>query len=437
MLRKLKNTLGATKDPLPATREPPSGELPSSALDSTAFPHIFDRVFTHASYAALLRLRATSRSLRDRVDTLLCQHMVLWGDELRAGGRHPAFAPLAATTQCTATGRWRLPHPFRIRPIASPPTAMDTPLESWSGERQRGLLGQTRVFDWTFFKQDADCHHYLSDSVLDHLDTIRVWDHEGRYWPAPNLVASTLVMFGWPGPYKRPPDIARPHSPYTPWFCNRHKGRIVINWSVENTAGMCMSGGWIWDNPQLVIVFAQRPPRTFDGQQADEGSQRQEGAFEADSSEIEDPAIEENDEPGPRPSDKMWRTILQDVTPAFGLQRSDGPPVKVTFVNASVLPPLDTTRWYLFFPETEFPGVRDALRPSETLESLMRLLADVLGPLRSEYSFLSLEAYKEEVGDKQFMLDTQDEYMLTSIPWTYPRNDTEASHVGGCMHPST
>lgn len=50
---------------------------PTSPLDSTAFPHILERVLDLASFDALIALRATSRALRDRIDTDLFAHVVL------------------------------------------------------------------------------------------------------------------------------------------------------------------------------------------------------------------------------------------------------------------------------------------------------------------------------------------------------------------------
>ncbi|BEJ13903.1 hypothetical protein CspHIS471_0310770 [Cutaneotrichosporon sp. HIS471] len=51
-----------------------------------AYPHLWDAIFSAAPYPSLLRLRATSKSVRDEVDARLCSHLAirLPGDEVRA-----------------------------------------------------------------------------------------------------------------------------------------------------------------------------------------------------------------------------------------------------------------------------------------------------------------------------------------------------------------
>lgn len=46
-------------------------------LDASAYPHILDAVLAHADYAALLALRAASRTLRDAADARLATHVRL------------------------------------------------------------------------------------------------------------------------------------------------------------------------------------------------------------------------------------------------------------------------------------------------------------------------------------------------------------------------
>lgn len=432
MLRKLIGALGAYQAPLPV--EVP--DLPSTVLDSTAYPHILDHIVAHAPHASLLRLRATCRALRDKIDARLSYHLVVWDNELWAGGRHPAFAPPqpgpAGDNTTSIVNIWKKAQAAIVatfRPKSPHPALLDS-WESWSGERQRSLLCTTRALDWTFLVHRAHSHLCLRDSHTLHLDTVRIWCHANDHGPplAPNLAAQTIVIFGWPSPFKRPEPRLSDRC-YGSWLNDRRKRRIVINWSVENTANVGVFGGWAWYDAPLVIVFVRRPVRVEDGQSADEDAAAEAGAHAGDAARaaLQDDAAASDLETGnpytdsgseeehqrPRVADNIWRGILQDIlTPAFSGRRDVQHWADITFVNTPVLPPLDTHRWRLFFLEEDFPGVLGALRPEETLESLVHLLRAVLAPRRCECAFLSLKEYRESVGEEQFLLDTQDTYTL-------------------------
>ncbi len=64
--------------------------LTMTSIPLDTHPHILDAMLAHAPYPALLALRAASRTLRDRVDSLLLPHIAFLGDDLRAvwRGKH-------------------------------------------------------------------------------------------------------------------------------------------------------------------------------------------------------------------------------------------------------------------------------------------------------------------------------------------------------------
>jgi hypothetical protein len=77
--------------PRPHATPPPT----PGVIDHTAYPQIMDVVFASAPRAALLSLRATSRTYRARVDALLSRHLALTDADLRSalGPRVPPSTP--------------------------------------------------------------------------------------------------------------------------------------------------------------------------------------------------------------------------------------------------------------------------------------------------------------------------------------------------------
>ncbi|BEJ16734.1 hypothetical protein CspHIS471_0601350 [Cutaneotrichosporon sp. HIS471] len=70
----------ALEQPLP--RPPPPLPLPPVTLDARGYPYIFHRIVELAPGAALLRLRATCKGLREEADAALLRHIVYDGQSL-------------------------------------------------------------------------------------------------------------------------------------------------------------------------------------------------------------------------------------------------------------------------------------------------------------------------------------------------------------------
>lgn len=101
----------------------PGGMNPPSKLDSTAFPHIFERVRAHAPYELLLRLRLVNRASRDVADAILFDHVAFSHNEgvsetlVCAGMAFPIIAHSLSSSCVDSKGKGpcRLPLPPLIR----------------------------------------------------------------------------------------------------------------------------------------------------------------------------------------------------------------------------------------------------------------------------------------------------------------------------------
>lgn len=89
-----------------------TSSTPRTAIDYSAYPHIVDSILRHATRDALLPVRGTSRELRDKIDAMMVQHIVVLhcGDNMpeqkqwidisdERGQRVPLFAPTTASTK--------------------------------------------------------------------------------------------------------------------------------------------------------------------------------------------------------------------------------------------------------------------------------------------------------------------------------------------------
>jgi hypothetical protein len=374
MLKRLKIAL---------TKAEPEPHSPGRApLDHTAFPHILERVILYAPHASLLRLRATCRSLRNRIDRAMATHMIHLGGEKHARAplaqpyehaRHPAFAPVA-------------PPPRRLLGRAPPPPS--TP------PRQLELLASARAIDLMSAEVELigslSCDLQAATRPLS-LRTVRQWRGDPRTDAKPTSLPADRVVFSWPAPIPGvgTEDWGRTNRTYKP-------RRTVMNCAVQDTHDPLL-WSWMGVSRELVIVLVDR-----------------DGDAEATTETIV-PAVDLASEPDP-PTDPLWRGILQDVVcENFRFRYADSPLESITIVNAGALPPLDTVRWRLFFPESGFPGVRDALQPLETLESLVGCIQRLLPPPLSPpwaLSFLSLDEYRAKVGEEQFRLETDEDFVL-------------------------
>lgn len=141
-----------------------------ACIDVDAHPHILDQIITHASYNALLSLRAASTALRNQVDALLLSHIAAFnGSQLvfsvRDHGKHhriphvawlkvPALANAVKVVDiCTtptdkargqASARQRQQafaraHQARHKVVSPPNTASAPPARCWCNQPLQGV----------------------------------------------------------------------------------------------------------------------------------------------------------------------------------------------------------------------------------------------------------------------------------------------------------
>lgn len=70
---------------------PDSDTGQGAVLDAAHFPHIMDKIVAHAPYRSLLALRAASKALRKRIDTLILEHILIWPKGRTSSRRGPHY----------------------------------------------------------------------------------------------------------------------------------------------------------------------------------------------------------------------------------------------------------------------------------------------------------------------------------------------------------
>lgn len=130
---------------------------PGAKLDASAYPHIFDHVFTLTPHAGLLVLRLVSRAVKDRVDATLFRHVLLCTPE-RASG----------LVLLSPTGD-RLPLvPWDLDPAPAPDHRdYDDPIEEYFGPLQEEG-DDTAALDAAYFSRMSQLRHVR---VLDFYST--------------------------------------------------------------------------------------------------------------------------------------------------------------------------------------------------------------------------------------------------------------------------
>lgn len=87
-----------------------------TTIDHEAYPHLFDAILAQAPLGALIPLRATCRSIRDRIDELLFAHVELHSFPTPTGPRVLVMTPPLNSTLSTTSEFPRLPYvPSAVR----------------------------------------------------------------------------------------------------------------------------------------------------------------------------------------------------------------------------------------------------------------------------------------------------------------------------------
>ncbi|GMK58079.1 hypothetical protein CspeluHIS016_0501110 [Cutaneotrichosporon spelunceum] len=417
--------------PAPGRHVPPTAGMPPKRehpLDHTAFPHVFERVLLHAPHRSLLRLRATCRTLRDSIDRAMATHLFQIQDERHAPlpfgcatfpalagmhSRHPAFAP---TPLLPKLRKCRL-----LRGHEPPQRPPKTP----AGQLE--LLASATVIDLMF--AGAQSVSGLSSDISGAADLhklrlrgIRLWRHDVQTdVNLTSIPASTRIVFWWPAPIPRPISVGK-DWPKARRNYGRGPKRTVLNCSVQDRHDPHL-WSWMWLSQELVLVLVDHGVREADGDPMPKaGAGLGGGTPPISAVSRTPPAIDIATESTEEPSDTIWRAILQDIVlPVVNatayFNSESGPTGTVVVVNADALPPLDTVRWKLFFPEHQFAGLRDVLQPYETLGSLMTLVTTHYAKPAWQVSFRTLEEHRAHVGEEQFRLETDEAFVLRDYEW--------------------
>ncbi|KLT42439.1 hypothetical protein CC85DRAFT_285533 [Cutaneotrichosporon oleaginosum] len=334
------------------------GAVAQGSLDHTAFPDIFEAVLQYAPHASLLRLRATCRSLRDRIDRAMAVHLVQLGNErhartpLGAGhqlGRHPAFSPLSfrPPPPPPATSKPRF---FRREML--PPRVVPRHLE---------ILAAVQVVDLvhtiTHLVGGLSCDLKKAADVQPlQFRAVRMWCGDVRTDPKPSSLPGDRVVFWWPHRLAEPSfeeDWSRVNRDYAP-------GRIVLNLALRISEPSLL---WQWMSlaTELVIILVDRDDPRFGRGSVTEG-----GADFA-----------------------AWVASYPDHRQLMS----------VTIVNAEVLPLIENGQ--VRFPTS---AVR---RQAVTLETIVKRSPPII-----PFSFLSLDEYRSQVGEEQFRYETDEEFVF-------------------------
>ncbi|BEJ13102.1 hypothetical protein CspHIS471_0302760 [Cutaneotrichosporon sp. HIS471] len=422
---------------VPSQSKPPLRDHP---LDHTAFPHILEKVLLHAPHASLLRFRATCRTLRDSIDRVLMAHLLQIQDEKYARlplgcrtsaavegetRRHPAFLPTPTPTP-PINPKHRTPRLFRGRQPQQLELLEQQPLPP-TPARQIELLASASVIDMMYV--DALSVRRLIRDVNQaselyqlRLGTLRMWRTCVRMEARPMSVPLEMrVVFLWSAYLPCPTPVEENKRRATGEY-KRGPRCSVLNCSVQDKHDPLLLS-WMTFSRKVVLVLVDRDIRDMPGDPMPKNGRTPGGGLDSSSAVGGlTTAIDIATQSTEGPCDGIWRSILQDIiNPMFRAGYhifSPYPPLEALgIVNSYALPPLDTVRWRLFFPEQEFPGIRNLLQPYETLESLIACLTANLGPPLFSLSFFSLEEYRAKVGEEQFRLQTDEKFVLQDRSW--------------------
>ncbi|BEI82258.1 hypothetical protein CcaverHIS002_0301260 [Cutaneotrichosporon cavernicola] len=435
MFKRFKKPRSKPASDPPDVPSPTKLPLRDHHLDHKAFPHILEKVLLHAPHASLLRFRATCRTLRDSIDRALMAHLLQIQDEkyarlplgCRASAavegatrRHPAFLP---TPTPPINPKHRTSRLFRGRQPQQPEQQPLPPMPA----RQLELLASASVIDIMY--SDALSVRRLgwdvnkaSELYQLRLGTVRMWRTCLKMEARPiSIPVETRVVFLWsaylPCPNPVDENKRRASTEYRPG-----PRRSVLNCSVRDRHDPLLLS-WMTFSREVVLVLVDHGIRDMPGDPMPRDGSIPRGGL--------DPlsavgglitAIDIATQSTEGPCDGIWRSILQDIiNPLFRVgYHSFSPyatPEALVIVNSYALPPLDTVRWKLFFPEQDFPGIRNLLQPYETLESLIACLTANLQPPLFPLSFFSLEEYRAKVGEEQFRLQTDEKFVLQDRSW--------------------
>lgn len=187
--------MGAGKARSSTIKHSDSAEPDGVTLDWQAFPHIFDLILENAPHGSLLALRAANKELRDRVDGVLVQHVVIRPGPLELEEHEQQATDLELPAgpgeppSCKLTGAWYTGHRCRLESslgrIPGLRWDFNHMWQSWDKscskfcrqERQRwkALFARTKVIDFHNYRQPP------------------FWGRQIEPFPNPDLVMRTFA----------------------------------------------------------------------------------------------------------------------------------------------------------------------------------------------------------------------------------------------------